>query len=68
MKVDRGDPTDLENLGVTGEGVDALLNARSARVVEADDGHAELHGLVHHLADLAREGLGQRATEDGEIL
>ena len=64
----RGKDVALENLGVAGQGVDALLDAGAARVVEADDGSAHLHGHVHNLADFQGHGLGQRAAEDGEVL
>src|SRR5262249_43931906 len=46
----------------------ALLDARAARVVEADDGRADAHRQVHDLANLRRVGARQRAPEDGEVL
>jgi hypothetical protein len=57
-----------EHLGIAAERGDALLDARAARVVQADDRHAVLHGEVHHLADLLGMRLRQRAAEHGEIL
>jgi hypothetical protein len=57
-----------EDLGVAGERVDALLDPGAARVVEPDQGHAELERHVHHLADLAGVHLAQRAADDGEVL
>ncbi len=57
-----------EDVGVAGEGDDALLNAGSAGVVEADDGSADAQGDVHDLDDLGGVGLGERAAEDGEVL
>ena len=63
-----GQDVALENLGVAGQGVDTLLDTGSARVVETDDGGADLHGLVHHLADFQCHRLAQRAAEDGEVL
>ena len=57
-----------EDLGVTRERDDALLDPRPARVVDPDDGAADLQGHVHHLADLLREHLAQRAAEHGEVL
>ncbi|RUP45734.1 hypothetical protein BC936DRAFT_147810 [Jimgerdemannia flammicorona] len=39
----------LEDIGVAGQGVDTLLNAGAARVIEADDGGADEHGFVHDL-------------------
>ena len=58
----------LEDLSVTGEGAGTLLDTGTARVADADDGSANFHGLVHHLADLQRHGLTQGATEHGEVL
>nr|ART36136.1 B292 [uncultured bacterium] len=58
----------LEHLGVAAERGDALLNAGAARIVEADDGRADLHRHVHHLADFLRMALRKRAAEHGEVL
>src|SRR5690606_7054282 len=58
----------LEHLGIAGERGDALLDARTARIVEADDWRADLHRLVHDLADLLGMRFRQRAAEYGEIL
>ena len=58
----------LENLGITAERGDALLDARAAGVVDADDRRAvpERHVLyLHHLLGMR---LGQRTAEDGEVL
>src|SRR5439155_9443106 len=57
-----------EDLGIARERDDTFLDARAARVVDADDGTAELQGQVHDLADLLREYLAQGAAEDGEVL
>ena len=57
-----------EHLGVSGERDDALLDARAARVVQADDRRAVLHREVHDLADLVGVGLRERAAEDREVL
>ena len=68
----RHDPGGLdvppEDLRVAGERDDALLDPRSARVVDPDHRAAVLDGEIHHLADLLREDLGERAAEDGEVL
>ena len=58
----------LEHLGIAAKTGDPLLDARAATVVEADDGSADLQRHVHHLADLFRMALRQRAAEHGEIL
>src|SRR5262249_23160443 len=57
-----------EDLRVARERDDALLDARAAGVVDADHRAAVLQRHVHHLADLLREDLAQRAAEDGEVL
>jgi hypothetical protein len=57
-----------EDVRVARERDHTLLDARPARIVEPDHRGADLHGEVHHLADLGREGLGQRPAEDGEVL
>ncbi len=57
-----------EHLGVAGERIHALLDARPAGIVEADDGRADLHRAVHHLGDLGGVTLRERAAEHGEIL
>ena len=45
-----------------------FLDARAARVVDADHRAAELRREVHHLADLLGEDLGEAAAEDREVL
>src|SRR6185437_4553765 len=63
-----GEDVALEDIGIAGERGDAFLDAGAAAVVEADDRGADLHRLIHDLADLLGMGLGERAAEDGEIL
>ncbi len=58
----------LEDLRVAGEGDDALLDPRAPRVVDPDDRTAVGEGEIHDLADLARERLAERSTEDAEVL
>ena len=41
---------------------------RAARVVQADHRGADLHGLVHHLADLLGVRFAQGAAEYREVL
>jgi hypothetical protein len=57
-----------EDLGVARQARDALLNARAARVVQADDGGADAHRQVHQFADFAGVGGRERAAEDGKVL
>jgi hypothetical protein len=58
----------LEDVGITAQRGHTFLDARAAAVVQADDRRADLHRLVHHLADLLGMGLAQGAAEDGEVL
>ncbi len=58
----------LENLGIAGQRIHALLNTRTAGVVESDAGCAGPHGHVHHLAYLLGHRLGERTARYGEIL
>ena len=64
----RGHHVALEHVGVTGQRVDAFLDAGAAGVVQADHRRADLDGLIHDLADFLGVGFGQRAAEHGEIL
>src|SRR5205085_7930290 len=57
-----------EDLRVACERDDALLDPRAARVVDPDDRAPVLEREIHHLADLLREDLAQRAAEDREVL
>jgi hypothetical protein len=57
-----------EDLAVSGERLDALLDARAAGVVDADDGHAGLDGEVEQVADFLGVDGTDRAAADGEIL
>src|SRR5207237_9998005 len=58
----------MEDAAIHGERDDAFLNAGAGAVVEADEGHADRHGEVHHLVNLLGEDLTQRTPEDGEVL
>jgi hypothetical protein len=64
----RGHHVLLEHVGIAAQRGHAFLDAGAARVVQADHRGADLHGLVHHLADLLGVGFGQRAAEHGEVL
>ena len=44
------------------------MNPGAARVVDPDQGAAELRRQIHDLADFLRKDLAQRTAEDGEIL
>jgi hypothetical protein len=55
----RGQGVLEEDVGIAGEAVDALLDARAAGVEQADDRRADLHGLALDLDDL----LGVRARQ-----
>jgi len=58
----------LKHLGVAAQRGHALLDARAARVVQADHRHPHLHGLVHDFADFFGVGFAQGAAKDGEVL
>ncbi len=58
----------LEYLPIADQTARSLLNARPARIVDADDGDADAHRGVHHLAYLHRMCFGERAAQDCEIL
>ena len=64
----RGFDVALEDVGKSGQSIHTLLDARTARVVQADAGCAHLHRLVHHLANLFGHCLRQRTAVDGEVL
>ena len=64
----RGHDVAQEDVGVATKRGHALLDARAAAVVEADDRRADLHGQVHDLADLLGVRFRERAAEDGEVL
>src|SRR4029077_5426047 len=57
-----------EDLGVAGGRDDPFLDARPAGVVDADDRDAIGQREVHHLDDLLRENLAQRAAEDARVV
>ena len=58
----------LEHFAITGERGDAFLDARAARIQQADHRRTVLHRHVLDLADLLGMGFGERAAEHGEIL
>ena len=58
----------VEDVAVEAERDDALLDARAAGVVDADDRAAGLDGQVHDLDDLLAEHLAERSAEDREVL
>ena len=53
---------------VTAERNDAFLNARAARIVDADHRRAGSYGQIHHFADFFGIGFAERTTENGKIL
>ena len=64
----RGQRVAQEDVGVAAERHHPFLDARAARVVQADDGRAHAHRQVHDLADLGGVGLGERPAEHREVL
>ena len=57
-----------EDVRVATERHDSFLDPRASRIVEPDDRRTDLHRQIHHLADLLGVRLGQRSTEDREVL
>src|SRR2546422_562807 len=47
---------------------DALLNARAAGVIQADDWRADLHCEIHDFANLFRVRFGEGTAKDREVL
>ncbi|CAB5023425.1 unannotated protein [freshwater metagenome] len=64
----RGLDVSAEDLAVEAERCDALLDARPAGVVEADEWATGLEREVHDLDDLLAEHLAEGSAEYGEIL
>ena len=58
----------VEDLAVEAEADDALLDARAAALVDADDRAAGLHREVEHLDDLLAVHLAERAAEHRDVL
>ena len=63
-----GQDVPLEHLGIAAQRGDAFLDAGAPGIVEADDRRADLHRLVHDLADLFGMGFAERAAEHREVL
>ncbi|MNX91930.1 hypothetical protein D3C86_1240470 [compost metagenome] len=63
----RGQGVLQEDVGVTGQALDAFLNARAARIEQADDRRARRQGHLLDLDDLGRVSARQGAAEDGEV-
>ena len=57
-----------EDPGIAVEADDPFLDTRAARVVDAQDRRAVLHGHFLDLADLVRHHPAQAAAEHGEVL
>src|SRR3712207_6568214 len=57
-----------EDLAVEAEGDHALLDARAAALVDADDGAAVADGQVEDLDDLLAVDLAEAAAEDRDVL
>ena len=58
----------VEDVAVQAEGDHALLDARAAALVDADQRAAGLEREVLHLDDLLAVHLAERAAEDGDVL
>src|SRR5262245_62090017 len=58
----------LKYITVARQAIDAFLNARAARVVDADDRRASLHRHFHYFADLVGNHPAKAPAEDREVL
>ena len=58
----------LEDVTITTEGIDPLLDTSTTRVVEADHRRSHLHSELHDLADLGGKHLRECSTEHSEVL
>src|SRR5712671_511041 len=57
-----------KDVRIAAETNDTFLYARAARIVQPDDGRADLHREVHHFANLFRVRFGKGTAKDGEVL
>ena len=57
-----------EDLRVAGQGIDALLDAGAAAVVDRDEGHLHIQRLLHGAADLLRLRFAQRSAAHRKVL
>ena len=64
----RGEGVAQKDVGIAGKRQHTLLNARTARIVQANDRRTHLHRKVHDLHDFGGVGFRQRSAEDGEVL
>ena len=64
----RGKDVVLEDVTITTEGIDPLLDTSTTRVVEADHWGSHLHSELHDLADLGGKHLRECSTEYSEVL
>ncbi len=55
-------------LTISGERIEAFLDARPARIVESDHGAAGFKRVIHHVADFFGVNASERPAADGEIL
>src|SRR5690606_35595157 len=58
----------VEDLAVARQALDAFLDPRAGRVVDADDRDAVALGEIHQLDHLLGERLTERAAKHGEVL
>ena len=58
----------LEHIGVTTQRGHTFLNTGTARIIQPNDGRADLHGLVHHFANFLGVRFAQGTTKYSEVL
>ena len=64
----RGLHVAVEDAAVAGQRNDALLDAGTGTIVQADERRTHGEGEIHDLVDLLGEDLTERSTEHGEVL
>ena len=64
----RSDHIAVEDVGISRQAHDALLDARTARVVQANNRRTVVHGHVHDLADLRGMRTAHTAAKYCEVL
>ena len=63
----RGPDVAVEDATISVECVHTLLDPRSSRVLQSDDGSTNLHRHLHDLDDLVCDCFAEASSEDGEI-
>ena len=57
-----------ENIRVSAQTHNPLLDTRAAGIVEPDNWHTNFHGNIHYFHNFARVSFGQATSQNGKIL